>query len=58
MSDPNLDVPCPTCGAEAGQRCRTLKTGRTTDTHNARWNQPFYIGERQAQDEPAEEQRR
>ena len=25
---------------------------------NARWNQPFYIGERQAQDEPAKEPQR
>ena len=41
MTNPNLDVPCPTCGAEPGKRCRTLKTGRTTDTHNARWNQQW-----------------
>ena len=53
MSGPNLDVRCPTCGAKAGKRCRTLTTGRTTDTHNARWNQRFYLQDRQPQDEPA-----
>jgi len=51
MEHPNLNVPCPTCGAEPGERCRTLKTRRTTDTHNARWNQSFYLQERQSQDE-------
>ena len=30
---PNI---CPTCGAKPFQRCRTLSTGRSTDTHQAR----------------------
>lgn len=33
-----LDYVCPTCGAEAGKRCRTLQTQRTTDTHTPRWD--------------------
>jgi hypothetical protein len=33
-----LDHACPTCHAKPGQRCRTTNTGRTTDTHNQRWN--------------------
>ena len=28
--------PCPTCKAAADQPCRTLTTGRVTDTHVAR----------------------
>jgi hypothetical protein len=28
--------PCPTCGAEPYQPCRSLTTGRVTDTHHAR----------------------
>jgi hypothetical protein len=39
VNDPDRDAPCPTCGAEPGKRCRTLTTHRTTDTHDARWNQ-------------------
>lgn len=27
---------CPKCGVKAGERCRTLNTGRTTDYHGAR----------------------
>ena len=53
VSDPNLGVPCPTCGAEPGRRCRTLTTGRTTDTHNGRWNQRFYLGDSAGENEPA-----
>jgi hypothetical protein len=33
---PKYGVPCPTCGADPGATCRTLTTGRTTDTHIAR----------------------
>lgn len=29
---------CPKCGAEPGKRCRALMSGRTTDTHEARWD--------------------
>ncbi len=29
-------VPCPKCGAKEGDRCRSLTTNRTTDTHLAR----------------------
>lgn len=32
-----LGAPCPKCGASTGKRCRTLTTGRSTDTHEARW---------------------
>lgn len=33
-----LAVTCPKCSAEAGSRCRTTSgTGRTTDTHAARY---------------------
>ena len=28
--------PCPKCGAKRGAPCRTLTTGRVTDTHLAR----------------------
>lgn len=35
-SRPRYDVACPKCGVAAGQHCRTLTTGRVTDTHNAR----------------------
>jgi hypothetical protein len=31
-----LDHTCPACGAQPGHRCRTLSTGRTTDTHATR----------------------
>ena len=31
-----LEVECPKCGARVGDRCETLTTGRTTDTHLAR----------------------
>lgn len=27
---------CPTCGADVGQPCRSLRTRRVTDTHKAR----------------------
>lgn len=26
-------IDCPTCPAKKGQKCRTLNTNRTTDTH-------------------------
>ena len=32
-----LDYPCPKCKAPAGSRCRALTSGRSTDTHEARW---------------------
>jgi hypothetical protein len=33
-------VTCPSCNAEPGEPCRTLKTGRVTDTHTHRiWKQ-------------------
>ena len=32
-----LAVACPKCGVGQGERCRTLTTNRTTDTHEARW---------------------
>lgn len=35
------EVDCPTCGQLAGQRCRTLSTGRVTDTHAARHSESF-----------------
>lgn len=28
---------CPTCDAKKGERCRTLATGRPTDTHMDRY---------------------
>lgn len=31
-------VDCPTCPAKAGEKCRTLTTGRSTDTHRLRWD--------------------
>jgi len=33
---PTYENTCPTCGAAGGMRCRTLTTGRATDTHTAR----------------------
>lgn len=33
---PPFDVCCPTCGSLMGERCKTLKTARTTDTHHER----------------------
>lgn len=33
------DVACPKCGAGQGEKCRTLKTRRVTDTHEARYAQ-------------------
>lgn len=42
-----FNVDCPKCSAPAGHRCRTLTTGRTTDTHDARWTaryRPVEIG--------------
>lgn len=30
-------VDCPTCGAVRGFRCRTIKTGKITDAHTARY---------------------
>lgn len=30
-------VDCPTCGEQAGKRCRSLITRRTTDTHVERY---------------------
>lgn len=38
MSDA-YKVACPTCGSGQGERCRTLKTNRTTESHEARWVQ-------------------
>lgn len=32
-----LEVRCPTCKAREGERCRTLTSGRSTDTHEQRW---------------------
>jgi len=29
-------VDCPKCGAKVGEKCRTLTTGRVTDSHEAR----------------------
>jgi hypothetical protein len=31
-------VDCPTCPAKTGQKCRTLTTGRVTDTHQLRFD--------------------
>lgn len=33
------DVACPKCGSGQGEKCRTMKTNRTTDTHEARYVQ-------------------
>ena len=30
-------IACPKCGVGQGERCRTLTTNRSTDTHEARW---------------------
>jgi hypothetical protein len=40
-------VACPTCGVEQGKRCRTLTTGRSTDTHEARYD--AYSHQREAE---------
>lgn len=40
MSDA-LKVDCPKCGVKAGDRCRALTSGRTTDTHNGRWDAAY-----------------
>lgn len=32
-----VGVKCPTCGADNGVKCRATTTGRTTDTHKARF---------------------
>lgn len=34
----SLSVTCPTCGMGRGQRCRTKRTNRSTDTHTARFD--------------------
>lgn len=31
-------VECPVCAQPAGSKCRTLKTGRVTDTHLRRFD--------------------
>jgi hypothetical protein len=38
-----LDFECPRCGADVGQRCRTLSTNRTTDTHTLRWDAVDFV---------------
>jgi hypothetical protein len=41
-----LAIPCPTCRAEAGKKCRTLHSQRITDTHVKRiWKSPFIPAE-------------
>ena len=35
---PGCSVPCPTCGSPVGKKCRALTSGRSTDTHVARWD--------------------
>jgi hypothetical protein len=32
-----VDATCPTCWAKPGDRCRTRRTKRVTDTHEARY---------------------
>jgi hypothetical protein len=32
-----LSVMCPYCGAAPDERCKTIKSQRTTDTHSDRW---------------------
>lgn len=39
-----IDLLCPKCGAQPGERCRALKSGRTTDFHMARPNSIGYTG--------------
>ena len=34
-------VDCPKCGARVGMKCRTLTSGRITDSHNARIDAAF-----------------
>lgn len=43
MSNP-IDLRCPVCQAQPGRRCRTLTTGRTTDTHTRRPNAIGFTG--------------
>jgi hypothetical protein len=31
-------VDCPTCRAPSGKRCRTLRSGKSTDTHEPRYS--------------------
>lgn len=38
---PEYDITCPVCGAPPKERCRTLKTNRTTDTHLSRIDAEF-----------------
>lgn len=46
MFRPGPDVQCPVCKVETGARCRTLKTGRTTDTHTARYDALYDLMQR------------
>lgn len=39
---PRYDVMCPACGAKPEKPCRTLTTGRTTDTHAARLTAQYH----------------
>lgn len=45
---PVHEVACPKCSAPAKQRCRTLASGRTTDTHEARWTARYGPSDRTA----------
>ena len=47
---PGPDVECPVCHVEAGARCRTLKSKRSTDTHQARYDALFDQAQRQAKE--------
>lgn len=33
-----LSRTCPKCGSPKGERCRSIKTRRVTDTHASRWD--------------------
>lgn len=50
MSGPGPDIECPVCKVEPRARCRTLKTGRTTDTHHARYDALFDRSQRAAKE--------
>lgn len=52
------DVACPTCGMGQGQQCRTLKTNRSTDTHEARREQAHRAATERARGERESENAR